>query len=48
MKLNNIRDNVGATHSSKVVGRGIGSGLGKTSGKGQKEFLIKSKTLNLK
>jgi large subunit ribosomal protein L15 len=36
MKLNNIRDNVGATHSSKVVGRGIGSGLGKTSGKGQK------------
>lgn len=36
MKLNEIRDNKGATHSRKIVGRGIGSGLGKTSGKGHK------------
>ncbi|MDR0484111.1 MAG: 50S ribosomal protein L15 [Alphaproteobacteria bacterium] len=36
MKLNEIRDNKGATHSKKIVGRGIGSGLGKTSGKGHK------------
>ena len=34
MKLNQIRDNAGATHARKRVGRGIGSGLGKTSGKG--------------
>ena len=36
MKLNEIKDNFGATHSRKRVGRGIGSGLGKTSGKGHK------------
>lgn len=36
MKLNEIRDNAGATHSRKRLGRGIGSGLGKTSGKGHK------------
>ncbi|WP_407050658.1 50S ribosomal protein L15 [Methyloraptor flagellatus] len=36
MKLNEISDNVGATHSKKRLGRGIGSGLGKTSGKGVK------------
>ncbi len=36
MKLNEIRDNKGATHSKKILGRGIGSGLGKTSGKGHK------------
>ncbi len=36
MKLNEIRDNVGATTNAKVLGRGIGSGLGKTSGKGHK------------
>lgn len=36
MKLNEISDNPGARHSRKRVGRGIGSGLGKTSGKGQK------------
>eukprot|EP00884_Botryococcus_braunii_P005661 jgi/Botrbrau1/15096/Bobra.0255s0009.1 len=34
--LNNLRDNPGATHSRKRVGRGIGSGLGKTSGRGHK------------
>lgn len=36
MKLNEIRDNDGATHYKKIVGRGVGSGLGKTSGKGHK------------
>jgi large subunit ribosomal protein L15 len=36
MKLNEIRDNDGARHHEKRLGRGIGSGLGKTSGKGHK------------
>ena len=36
MKLNELKKNEGATFSKKRVGRGPGSGLGKTSGKGQK------------
>lgn len=36
MKLNDIRDNEGATHSKKRLGRGIGSGSGKTAGRGVK------------
>jgi len=36
MKLNDIRDNEGATHARKRRGRGIGSGLGKTGGRGHK------------
>ena len=36
MKLNEIRDNAGATRNRKRVGRGIGSGTGKTSGSGHK------------
>ena len=36
MKLNEIRDNPGAVHSRKRRGRGIGSGLGKTGGRGHK------------
>lgn len=36
MKLNQLRDREGATHRPKVLGRGIGSGLGKTSGRGVK------------
>ncbi|KAA5603924.1 50S ribosomal protein L15 [Roseospira marina] len=36
MKLNELRDNAGATKVRKRIGRGIGSGTGKTSGKGQK------------
>jgi len=36
MKLNEIRDNKGATRNAKRVGRGIGSGRGKTSGAGHK------------
>ena len=36
MKLNELRDNDGARQPRKRLGRGIGSGLGKTSGKGHK------------
>ena len=36
MKLNEIRDNEGATKSRIRVGRGIGSGKGKTGGRGVK------------
>ena len=36
MKLNEIRDNAGARTNRKRVGRGIGSGTGKTSGSGHK------------
>ena len=36
MKLNEIADNPGARHARKRVGRGIGSGLGKTAGRGGK------------
>src|SRR5271155_2727657 len=36
MKLNELRDNSGARLKSKRLGRGIGSGKGKTSGKGVK------------
>jgi len=36
MKLHELKPNDGATHYKKRVGRGSGSGLGKTSGRGQK------------
>jgi len=36
MKLNEIRDNSGSRANRKRVGRGIGSGTGKTSGSGHK------------
>ena len=36
MKLHELEKNIGATHARKRVGRGPGSGLGKTSGRGQK------------
>ncbi len=36
MKLNELRDNEGARKNRLRVGRGIGSGKGKTSGRGQK------------
>lgn len=36
MQLNELRDNDGATTTRKRVGRGIGSGLGKTAGRGHK------------
>jgi large subunit ribosomal protein L15 len=36
MQLNELKDNDGATSARKRVGRGIGSGLGKTAGRGHK------------
>ena len=36
MKLNALCDNEGARKKKKVLGRGMGSGKGKTSGHGQK------------
>ena len=36
VKLNNIQDNTGARKPKVRVGRGIGSGVGKTSGRGVK------------
>lgn len=36
MKLNQLRDNAGARKSAMRVGRGIGSGKGKTAGSGHK------------
>jgi large subunit ribosomal protein L15 len=36
MKLNELSDKDGATHSRKRLGRGIGSGSGKTGGRGVK------------
>lgn len=36
MNLNEIRDNAGSTKNRKRVGRGIGSGTGKTAGRGVK------------
>ena len=36
MKLNELRDNEGATKGRKRLGRGIGSGKGKTGGRGVK------------
>lgn len=36
MFLNTIKSTEGSTHAKKRVGRGIGSGLGKTGGRGHK------------
>ena len=36
MRLNNIQPVKGAKHAKRRVGRGIGSGLGKTAGRGHK------------
>ncbi len=36
MKLNELRDNPGATKTKKRIGRGPGSGMGKTGGRGIK------------
>ena len=36
MKLSELRPAPGAKHAKKRLGRGVGSGLGKTSGKGHK------------
>ena len=36
MELNTIKPAIGAKHAKRRVGRGIGSGLGKTAGRGHK------------
>jgi len=36
MRLNNLKSGTGARSAAKRVGRGIGSGLGKTAGRGHK------------
>ncbi len=36
MKLHELERNAGAKHERRRVGRGMGSGLGKTSGRGEK------------
>ena len=36
MRLNNLKPTEGATHTKRRVARGIGSGLGKTAGRGHK------------
>ena len=36
MELNNLKPGAGSKHAKKRVGRGIGSGLGKTAGRGHK------------
>ena len=36
MELNKIKPGAGSTHAKRRVGRGIGSGLGKTAGRGHK------------
>jgi large subunit ribosomal protein L15 len=36
MELNNLKSAAGAKHAKRRVGRGIGSGLGKTAGRGHK------------
>lgn len=36
MKLNTLSPAIGSKHAPKRLGRGVGSGLGKTSGKGHK------------
>lgn len=42
MRLNNLKPAEGAKNSSKRVGRGIGSGLGKTCGRGHKGLKARS------
>jgi len=43
-RLNELRDNPGARSESKTLGRGIGTGLGKTSGRGHKGQKARSGT----
>lgn len=46
MKLNELKDNLGARKGIKRVGRGIGSGKGKTSGRGHKGQKARSGSRN--
>ena len=36
MQINTIKPSIGSKHAKRRVGRGIGSGLGKTAGRGHK------------
>ena len=40
MRLNTLSPAEGAKHSAKRLGRGIGSGLGKTGGRGHKGLVL--------
>jgi len=42
MRLNTLSPNPGRNHAKKRVGRGIGSGLGKTAGRGHKGLKSRS------
>lgn len=42
MKLNELKRNAGSTHRRKIVGRGPGSGTGKTAGRGENGQLSRS------
>lgn len=42
MRLNTLSPNPGRVHSKKRVGRGIGSGIGKTGGRGHKGLKSRS------
>jgi len=46
MKLNELKDNAGARRGIKRVGRGIGSGKGKTAGRGHKGQKARSGSRN--
>ncbi len=46
MELNNIQPADGAKHYKRRVGRGIGSGLGKTAGRGHKRSKIPFRRLS--
>ena len=42
MKLGNLKPASGSTHSKKRVGRGLGSGLGRSAGRGDKGYHSRS------
>ena len=42
MKLNELKPNPKRVKDSKRIGRGLGSGFGKTSGKGHKGLISRS------
>ena len=47
MKLHELERNPGAKQERRRVGRGMGSGLGKTSGRGEKGQKARSATINV-
>ena len=46
MNLGTLKPNKGSTHSTKRIGRGNGSGQGRTAGKGHKGYQSRSGTKN--